>query len=343
MTQPSAKNKKKKVTRREIAAFAGVSPSTVSRALAGSPLIPDSTKARIGELAKKHGYVPSSLARSFYQKKSFRIALVIPFSLSEGRVRTVPSEYFSKMLYGAVSAATEARFSLNVIADDGLSSASLAHEVLSHSVDGFIFLGGSIAQNDRFDELHRKNIPFVLVHHYVPGKPYISVDTDSESGLRELLKYFHDNGVRTIGFVTGGEQFVNAIDRKSLLMRLAGEYDCTVSKIVEGNFSRTSGRYAAEQFMKKPFPDAIVCANDRMAFGLIEEMKRNGIRIPDAVRVAGFDNQDVATLISPALTTIENPFYDVGRGAAEKLIALIGGKKVESSRLPSRLMVRESA
>ncbi|MEK6794188.1 MAG: LacI family DNA-binding transcriptional regulator, partial [Spirochaetota bacterium] len=293
-------------------------------------------------IAKRFGYVPSDLARSFYQKKSFRLGLVIPFSMSEGRVRAVPSEYFSKVLYGAVGAAKAARYSVTVITDDGLSARDLEREVLSHAVDGFIFLGGRIGDT-RYDELHSRTVPFVLVHHYVPGKPFISVDTDSESGMRELFAYFREKSVRVLGFLNGGESFVNAVDRTRLFSSLAEEFGFTVMRSVDGDFSRTSGRNAASHFLGAPFPDAIVCANDRMAFGLIEAFKRENVAIPADVRVTGFDNQDVSTLLTPALTTIDNPLYDIGALAAKKLIHRIRGEEVASEQLPSRLIVRESA
>lgn len=334
--------KRTTVSRREIAEAARVSPSTVSRALAGSPLIPEATKKKIERIARRFGYVPSNLARSFYQKKSFRLGIVIPFSLHEGRVRAVPSEYFSKVLYGAVGAAKAARYSVTVITDDGLTARDLERDVLSHSVDGFIFLGGRIGDT-RYDELHARSVPFVLVHHYVPGRPFITVDTDSESGLRELFAYFKEKNVRVLGFVNGGEHFVNAVDRTVLFNALTKEFGFTVMRSVDGDFSRTSGRNAADHFLGKPFPDAIVCANDRMAFGLIEAMKRENISIPADVRVTGFDNQDVSTLLTPALTTIDNPLYDIGALAAKKLMQRIRGDSAESERLPSRLIVRESA
>jgi len=72
-----------------------------------------------------------------------------------------------------------------------------------------------------------------------------------------------------------------------------------VVNIVNGNFSRTSGFLAVKEFLKKELPEAIVCANDRMAFGLLEGLKKENVRIPEAVRIIGFDNQDIATLTSP--------------------------------------------
>ena len=95
--------------------------------------------------------------------------------------------------------------------------------------------------------------------------------------------------------------------------------------------------------MEKGLPDAIICANDPMAFGLIEGLKEKNIRIPEDIRIIGFDNQDISHHIKPKLTTVDNPFHAVGMLAAKKLIAKLKGEEVKSELLASRLIVRESA
>ena len=333
--------KKNKVHRKDVAKKAGVSPSTVSRAINDNLSIPVSTRNRVKKIAEELGYVPSHLGRNYYQKKSFRIGIVMPFSYDK-KVRVFPTEYFSKVLFGALLSASREGYTINIIADSGFSSQELEKLVLSHSVDGLIFPVCKIGDN-RFSYLYKKGIPFIFIHYYVRNKPYLYVDCDSKPGMEESLQYLSSKKINRIGFLGGDEEYINAIDRKKIFIDLARKYKMKVVNMVNGNFSRTSGFLAVKEFLKKELPEAIVCANDRMAFGLLEGLKKENVRIPEAVRIIGFDNQDIATLTSPPLTTIENPFFEIGKLSTSKLIHFIKGMDVKSERVASKLIIRESA
>lgn len=334
-----------KVTRLTVAARAGLSPSTVSRALADHPGIPESTRRRVKAVAKSLGYVPSDLGRSFYQKKSFRVGVVIPFRLEpgSGRLRTILSEYFSKTLFGIIHAVDAARYTVNVIADGGLDAKALCAMALSHSVDGFVFLGLR-AGDPRPDVLHGNKIPFVFVHHTQDGRPYPFVDIDSESGYRALFTHLASRGVRQFAWVAGDPAYVDATDRDRAVSRLAPEFGLTLTRRLEGRYSRRGGREAGDALLKSGrLPDAIVCANDRSAWGVIEALHAAGRRVPEDVRVTAFDNNDLATLVSPSLTTLDNPFFEIGRLAGEKMLALFRGESPVGERVGATLVVRQSA
>ena len=136
---------------------------------------------------------------------------------------------------------------------------------------------------------------------------------------------------------------MDSLDRKACYRRFVRQYGFKDAGVYQGDFSRTSGQRAAADLLKKPLPGAVLCANDRMAFGLLEGLKESGVRVPGDVRIIGFDDQSICTLISPRLTTIENPFEAIGQKAALKLIDRIRGKAVESESVASWLIVRESA
>lgn len=335
MTPPSRKNKR--VNREEIARRAGVSPSTVSRALDDNPLIPAATRGRIKKIAAKLGYVPSHLGKSYYQGKSFRLGVVVPFSN-----RNVVTEYFSKMIYGIITTAEQDHYAITVVADDHLSAGALCRRVQSRSMDGLLFLN-SRRDDRRFGGLYRKGIPFIMVHHYVGNRPFLFMECDPGPGMIEAFEHLKVKGVRSTAFLAGNRLYVDALDRLALYRRLVRRFGFKDIGVIPGDFSRSSGVRAAAHLVKKGVPDAVLCANDRMAFGLLEGLRGKGVRVPEQVRVIGFDNQSVCTLISPQLTTIDNPFEEIGKQAAKKLIDLIRGKKVKSGRLPSKLILRESA
>jgi len=337
----SAKHRRK-VTRIQVAQRAGVSPSTVTRALNAHPRIPDRTRQRIRRLAREMGYVPSTLARSYFQNRSFRIGVVIPFE--SGRAHhPLPYEYFAKTLFGLNEAARGMRYSIGIFADNGLSAAQLARLVQERAADGLVFLANVIG-DPRFALLHRERVPFVFVHHYVRNKPYPFVDCDARAGMAEAFEHIIAGGVRSVGFLGGGDRYINSIDRKRFFRQLAEQHGLHVSKVLDGDYSRRSGYLAAAQFLAvKRGPDLVLCANDRMAFGLLEGLRDAGRRVPQEMKVIGFDDLEIAQMAVPPLTTIENPFFEIGRTAAKLLIGAITGQPAGSARLPTRLIVRESA
>ena len=113
--------------------------------------------------------------------------------------------------------------------------------------------------------------------------------------------------------------------------------------VAQGTYSQKSGYLAAAKFLKGKKPDLIFCANDRMALGLIGGLREKGIRVPRDMKVIGFDDQEVSRITEPHITTIANPFFEIGERAAHKLIALISGERVQGESVPSRLIVRETA
>jgi LacI family transcriptional regulator len=330
---------KTRITRIEVAKKAGVSPSTVTRALNDHPGIPEKTRKRIKALSKKLGYVPSQLARGYFQKKSFRIGMVIPMDNND---YVLPYEYFSKTTAGVIKGADAQNYTVSIIKDDPLKKNELANLVNKHSVDGMIFVSVAI-KDTRFSYLHRHRIPFVFIHHYCRNKPYVYVDCDSYTGMKQSFEYIRKKNIKKIGFLGGGNGYVNSIDRKRIFKELSGEYNMTVTKVVQGNYSRQSGFRAAQDFLKGQRPQLIFCANDRMALGLLQSLAQKNIMVPQHIKIIGFDNQEISRISVPPITTIENPFFEIGEKAADKLIALIKGERVTSESPPSRLIVRETA
>jgi DNA-binding LacI/PurR family transcriptional regulator len=332
----------KRSSRKDVAARAGVSPPTVSRALNDHPSIPVTTRERIKRIARELGYVPSHIGRSHYQKKSYSLAAIIPYRKISGGIHSINNEHLTVFLYGAIQSASAEEYSVTVIADVGLSSEVLAELVLSRRVDALILLGCKVADH-RPADLHALGIPFILIHHYVRHKPYLYIDSEPESGYRELFDYLASRGRPSLGFLGGGDQLIDALDRRKVVNKLAAEYGFPVSRVVEGNFTIQSGLAAAETFSTGPFPDVIVCANDNMAFGLMEGLKQRGVSIPADVGVTGFDDFELSGFISPRLTTIHNPFFDIGVEAGRLLLARLKGEDVASRKFPTNLIIRESA
>jgi LacI family transcriptional regulator len=324
-------------TREKVAKRVGVSPSTVSRALAGNSLIPEVTRKRVETAALELGYIPSHLGRSHYSGRSYRLGVVVPMNN-----RMAASEYFSRMVYGMVAAAEKRGYSINVIADNGLSAEELSTRVKSKQVDGLLMLNTRISDK-RFYYLHKESIPFVLIHNYVPNRSYLYAGCDSSPGMSEAFRYIKAKGGRTAAFISGSTDFRDAVDRENIFKAFAAEYGFKIYPSYQGDFSRTSGNIIAAQINIARMPGVIFCANDRMAFGLIEGLKLRDINVPKDLAVIGFDDQSAATLMSPKITTIENPFEEIAQSATGILLNAIEGKEAKSVQVSSRFLPRESA
>lgn len=335
--------KKRRVTRDDVARSAGVSPPTVSRALNDHPSLPKETCKRIKDLAERLGYTPSALGRSHFQGRSFRLAVVIPFHRDNQGLQTLPKEYFSQVLMGATLTAIEKSYDIAIVPDDGLSASQLIDKVRRKVADGLIVLGGR-THDTRFDEFLKQEIPFVLVHHYAEGKSYAFVDVDPVPGYREAFEHLERLGTGSLCFLGHNQDFINLVEREKIVTELSFERNWKQLESLPGDFSLGSGsRAAALLLAKKTLPDAILCGNDRMACGLIQGLRHAGLKVPRDIRVVGFDNQELANIYHPSITTIDNPFFELGHLAADQLVAQIEHQPTRNIRLPSKLILRESA
>src|SRR5664280_2694331 len=191
-----------------------------------------------------------------------------------------------------------------------------------------------------------RDIPTVSISEAVPGCP--GVFADSSFGVRELVRHSHEkHGKRRFAFISGPAANNDALDR--LRGFLQGIMDCGLpvepEMIFEGNFWWTGGRDGAHHFFGKDGyrPDALICANDYMAYGAREVLQELGLRVPEDVALAGFDNDPDSRFANPPLTTIEQPLDDMADRAVEVLLQKIQGREVASRiELPTRTIYRRS-
>jgi LacI family transcriptional regulator, galactose operon repressor len=333
--------RKKGATRQDVAEIAHVSPSTVSRVLSGHPAISDQTSTRVKQIADELNYVPSHLSRSYYQKRSYRFGMVLPLGQAKRGIHNINSEHLNIVLYGAILSASEHEYAIDVMSETGLGNRKLAELVLSRRVDGLILVGCTVGDR-RPAYLRSSEVPFVMVNHRVARKPYAYVGSDPETGYQELFDYLVARGVREIGFLSGSARLVDALDRERVVLKLCQHHGIRMSVRVQGDFTMPSGLAAASEFVRGKLPQIIICANDNMAFGLIEGLKENGVRIPEDVGVTGYDDFDLSNYIHPKLTTIHNPFFEIGKETCRLLKAAINGDDIPGTLFSTHLVIRES-
>ncbi len=329
----------------DIARRAGVSHSTVSRALSGSPLVRAETRARIQALALEMGYSPDLQARGLVRGRTQSVGVV---------VTSLGDPFVAEVVQGIEDAAHAAGYSVILASSNSEPTREIqAVELLrAKRVDAVIVLSSRLGALYR-DHLERLAVPVVLINsHSADRGPYtFAVTVDNRHGGYLATRHLLDLGHRRIAYVSG--QAHHSDDRE----RLAGYHEALAEAgapadpawALEGDGDTSGGERALAHLLAlDPRPSAAFCYNDRTAIGLIHAAKEAGVSMPRDLAVVGFDDIPFSAYIEPALTTIAQPMHDLGRCAVEMGLAQCGAADGASqpsvSRvLQGRLIVRASS
>lgn len=226
------------------------------------------------------------------------------------------------------------------------------HLITKKDIDGLIIFTSALSSHTpneeiiRFCKLFSKDIPTVSIGLPLEGAPSISVD--NINGFKELLIHLiEDHGYTRFAFITGPTDNIEARIRYKLFMEVMSQYSIKVPEdhIYYGNFLHEAGREAIKTFFdeRKIKPEVIVSSNDDMALSAIEELKKRNILIPEDIKITGFDDVEEASFITPPLTTVRQPLFEIGEKAIKTLIDIIDGKEVQKiETLPTKAIIRDS-
>lgn len=328
------------VTIRDVAARANVSVTTVSRVLNNKPDVSEATKRRVKKAIEELGYKPSGLARGLVLQKTNSIGLIIP---------DISNPFFPAIVKGIERRAKELGYSLLLCTTDNDKQEETEALALlrSKQVDGII-LSFSLQSQEALLELEKQGFPIVQIDRQVKKSGYPAVTIDNQKSAFKATEFLINQGHTKIGHVTGHLNVETALQRldgfRLALKKHGVEY--REDWVLPGDFGRETGKACMERFIAmSERPTAIFFANDLMAFGAYEAIFNHGLNIPEDFSIIGHDNIDVASVIKPGLTTMEQPQYRLGQIAAEKLIGMIEGKQDSPAQtvvLESDLVVRES-
>jgi DNA-binding LacI/PurR family transcriptional regulator len=333
------------VTVKDIAKEAGVSHSTVSRALHSSSLIADETIERIQQIANEMGYSPSAAARALKTNHSKVLGVVLS---------NIDDPFFSEILQGIESGVQGSGFSLFIAAAH--RNPEREHEIVQamveHRVGGVIICSTSFSQ-DQSEQLLQFGVPIVVINNQAAEDFRYSIYHDDVDGSRQIARHLFDLGHRRIAYLG------NAVSGRTTLDRLTG-----LRQEIESNGSTIQKEYiyeapggdpeqgveASRYFMRLPRrPTAIFCFNDMLAIGVIKGLHELGIRVPEDVSVSGFDNIIFSAFTNPPLTTLDQPKHFIGAEAARLLLDLLNAQntkeKVEQENvrvLRGKLLLRAS-
>lgn len=323
------------VSIKDIAKQVDVSPSTVSRALNDHPRISDKTKEQIRALAKEMGYIPSAVARDLVGQRSATVGIAIGDFLDP---------FYSDIISSIEDVAIANHYHVFVSSfyRDKERELALLNTFYERRVAGVI-VAGSVLDHERLSFPHRASMPIVLFN--CPTYP-LSVSTDKAMGARLAVEHLIKLGHRRIAHVRHGHDYETAQLRLTGYKETLTRHGISVDNryIVAGDERFTGGVRAVDQLLALPEPPtAFFCFNDMTAVGVINALQRRGYGVPDDFSVIGFDDLDIASFYHPALTTIHQPTYQLGREAAKMLFTHIGGENdAKAQIITPQLIIRES-
>lgn len=332
-----------RITIKDIAKKANVSITTVSRVLNNKQDgIGAATRKRVLDIIKELDYYPNSTARSMVTKKTKTIGLIIP---------DIRNPFFPELVRGVEDVANELEYSLFLCNTDG--SFKREEESLrlmkEQNVEGLIFTGSFDSEEYLLQELVEKyKLPIVLLDRGLNNEKFSGVYIDNEKGgyiaTRHLINLDHTR----IACITGPDNIQNSKARLNGYFKALKQFDIQIDEkiIISGDYQMDGGYQAAKVLFENNNITAIFVLNDLMAFGVYQAALEIGIRIPEDISIVGFDNLKYTQLLTPKLTTIEQPTYKMGSVAANILIKQLEATdkdRSEAISLEPKLIVGESS
>ncbi|OBV11754.1 LacI family DNA-binding transcriptional regulator [Erythrobacter dokdonensis] len=325
----------------DLARIAGVSPGTVSRALAGKSLVNAKTREKIVGLAREHGFRPNQMASGLRRQKTGVIGVVIP--LGHDARQQISDSFFMTLLGYLADELTQEGYDLmlrRVV--PGEDADWLDRFIGSGMIDGVIVIG----QSDQFaliEDVADGYLPMVVWGNHKEGQRHCVVGTDNRLGGRLAAERLIAAGARRLAFLgdTGPIEFA---------ARFAGAEDAAsrmgVSLVALPTLlspDRASEEIAAHLAAHEGEIDGIFAATDTLAALCLAALREGGIAVPETVRLVGFDDLPIARQTAPPLTTIRQDIAAGAHGLVQLLLRRLAGEETESLVLPPQLVIRQSA
>lgn len=315
----------------DVAALAGVSIGTASKALNGTGQLRDSTRARVKDAAEKLGFVGDARARALSSGRTYTVGMITTDSF--GRF-SIP------VLLGAEDALSAGQMAVLLCdtRDDHVREAHYLRSLTARGVDGVIVTGRSADPRPPID------VPMPVVYAFTPSTSDadVSITLDDAAGSSAVASHVLTLGRRRVAIVTGPARHRSAERRVSGAVSVLGSR--LVGEPLYGEWSERWGRQAVDVLARGSVAvDAIVCGSDQIARGVCDRLRETGRSVPDDVAVTGFDDWDVMALASrPPLTTVDLRLEELGRVAGQALLDLIDGGTAASAAVAPSLVIRES-
>ncbi|GLY73032.1 LacI family DNA-binding transcriptional regulator [Actinoallomurus iriomotensis] len=322
---------------KEVAARAGVSVATVSRVLNDSPQVSEQARAKVSAAVEALRYRPNAVARSLRTEATHTLGLI---------VGDIVNPFFAVLARAVEDEARRAGYTV-VIGNADERPERQDHYVrtlLEQRVDGLLICP-TAEVTPLIRDCAAAGGPLVFLDRTLPGLDVPSVRVDGTAAIGELIRHLHGLGHRRIAFISGPEPLSTGRERtrayadamRATGLRIREEY------LEAGDFQAESGRAIAGRFLDLPEPPEVIFAGDNlMTLGALDEIRARGLRIPDDVALASFDDVGWFVHVDPPITAIAQPAEELGRRAVRALLERAEGRPVEPVVLPARLVKRRS-
>jgi DNA-binding LacI/PurR family transcriptional regulator len=332
----------KRLQMADIARLAGVSVSTVSRALNGSNLVNLETRERIGQLARSHNYSINLSAQNLRLQKNQTIAVVVPFDAQSRQHISDP--FFLAMVGALADALTDAGYDMLLTRVDAerLDTAATLYD--SGKAIGIIIIG-QWRHHDQLNAMAARQVPLVVWGCQLPQQLYCSVGGDNVAGGLQATQHLLRQGRKRIVFL--GDALFPEVQ-----MRWVGYQQALHDSGLEADpklelpvpFEIVAAREALDRLCASGTPfDGIVACSDLLALQGVQAVRAAGRSVPSDVAVVGYDDMPVATWSDPQLTTVHQPVDLAGKELVDALMTLMRGEQATPRMLPVHLVVRQSA
>jgi LacI family transcriptional regulator len=329
-------------TIKDIARELNISVSTVSRALRGQPDVNPDTRNAVMALAAKLDYQPNKVALSLLKKHTFTIGVLVPNL----------DYFFATAIKGIDEAALEAGYTVMVCQ----SNESYGKEVINlrrlveSRVDGLIISVSSDTKFvDHFKKLIDKEVPVVFFDRDFPGIHAPKVLLDNFEGGYQATQHLIHQRCQRIAYLGGPENLSISNDRYdgyAAALKAAG-MKLDKKLIVHCDFSQEYAYVSTIELLKsKNRPDGIFAMSDRMAIGAMQAIKEMHLRMPEDIALIGFNNEPITKLLSPSISSVDQPAFEIGKQAAKMFIELINNQNIPQDtivRLKPTLAIRASS
>jgi LacI family transcriptional regulator/LacI family repressor for deo operon, udp, cdd, tsx, nupC, and nupG len=325
------------VTIKDIARIAGVSHTTVSRALKNNPAISPGTTRRIQRIASELGYTPSAVAQSLLSQQTWTIGVV---------VTSIADPFVAQVVEGVEMVAQAASYGVFLItSNNNLEQEIAAVETLQRRRVDAIIVTSSRVGNLYSSRLNQIRVPIVLINNQEEGEYLYSVAVDDVQGAQLAVEHLLGLGHRRIGYIGAPNR------PKSNKRRLAGYQNALLQAGIEPDpaliihsevVTDVARGQASLARCLAAGATAVFCYNDLTAIGLLMACHQQQLRVPEQLSVVGFDGIEAALYVTPAITTINQPRLRLGEIAMEMTLALLKKQHVQDCLLPCQLTLRES-
>ncbi len=321
----------------DVARLARVSTATVSRALSLPHKVKPGTLARVEHAVRSLGYVAHGAARALASRRTHTVGAVIP---------TLDNAIFANTTHALQKTLADAGYTLLLATHefDPGTEVKVTRALITRGIDALVLLG-TTHEPDVFRMIEAHGLPYVLTWALDDAGRHPCVGFDNRAAAVRVTDHLLDLGHREIAMISG---YTAANERAQ--ERLAGVREALAARglglpparLIEKPYTLSAGRDGLREALSGPVPpSAVICGNDVLAIGAMAECHARGLAVPRDVSITGFDDMEIAAMISPPLTTVHFPTTELGTYAARHLVERLAGESVETRReLPVELVVR---